>query len=104
MVSTTAAEASSYQRGDIEKAMANDRQVSARVSGGDDDHEGGECDAPDDLNNGRQALIAIPLVKETRGRYEALAQSTACRRCCRKSGRRIADHALEAGDAVQGHD
>jgi hypothetical protein len=48
------------------------------------------ADAQDDLNNGRQALIAIPLVKETRGRYEALAQSTRLQTLLPEIGKTIA--------------
>jgi hypothetical protein len=90
MVSTTAAESSSYQRGDIEKAMATIAKSGARVSVAMTTTRVANADAQDDLNNGRQALIAIPLVKETRGRYEALAQSTRLQTLLPEIGKTIA--------------
>jgi len=74
IVSTTAAEASSYQIPDIEKAMKNIVLFGGRLFVAMTTTKVADANAADDLNNGRQALIAIPLVKETRGKYEALAQ------------------------------
>jgi hypothetical protein len=105
VVSTTAAEAWSYQQPDLEKAMGNFAKYGARlsvamtttknsaslaqrtgsVSGGTS-----ASDDVQDLNNGRQALIAIPLVKATQGKYEALAQPSALQNILPEWGKMIA--------------
>jgi len=92
IVSTTAAEAASYQRDEIEKAMTNFVKDGARLSvamtttrnsssleqrtATAASGSGGATASDDvqDLNNGRQALIGQPLTKSTNGKYEALAQ------------------------------
>ena len=74
MVSTTAAESTSYQMGDTEKAMGVIANTGTRVMVAMTTTKIGSSEAVEDMNSGRQALIAIPLVKATRGRYEALAQ------------------------------
>jgi hypothetical protein len=103
IVSTTAAEASAYQRNDLEKAMGtfarlgarlsvamtttkNSASLSQRTSGSG----GGSGDDVQDLNNGRQALIAIPLAKQTQGKYEALAQPSALQTILPEWGKMIA--------------
>jgi hypothetical protein len=43
------------------------------------------------MNSGRQALIAIPLVKGTRGRYEALAQFSRLATLLPEFGKNIAE-------------
>jgi hypothetical protein len=73
MISTTAPEVSSVQRDTIEKGLNTLQQRGARVSVAMTTTRAGDASALDDLNNGRQALIAIPIVKASRGRYEALA-------------------------------
>jgi len=92
IVSTTAAEAASYQRDEIEKAMTNFVKFGARLSVAMTTTRNSSSleqrtataasanagptasDDVQDLNNGRQALIAMPLSKSTNGKYEALAQ------------------------------
>jgi hypothetical protein len=74
MVSTTAAESTSYQRDSTEKAMATIANSGTRVLVAMTTTKAGNTEAVADMNSGRQALIAIPLTKATRGRYEALAQ------------------------------
>jgi hypothetical protein len=89
MVSTTANEATSYQVPEIEKAlsflatrkarlmvtMTSTRATAALRKAGDLITET-EAAGVGDLNTNRQALIAIPTVKATRGRYEAIAVTT----------------------------
>jgi hypothetical protein len=106
VVSTTAAEASAYQRGDIEKAMTNFTKYGARLSvamtttksSSDLNQRTGTAslnstvsnsDDVQDLNNGRQALIAIPLVKATNGKYEALAQPSALEKILPEWGKMV---------------
>jgi hypothetical protein len=107
IVSTTAAEASSYQIPAIEKAMAAFAKAGARLSvamttsrnaaslnqrSGTASVGGGTSASDDvqDLNNGRQALIAIPLTKQTQGKYEALAQPSALQNLLPEWGKMIA--------------
>jgi len=107
IVSTTAAEASSYQIPAIEKAMAAFARLGARLSvamttsrnaaslnqrTGTPSAAGGPTASDDvqDLNNGRQALIAIPLTKQTQGKYEALAQPSALQTILPEWGKMIA--------------
>jgi hypothetical protein len=73
MVSTTAPEVSSVQRDTIEKGLKTLLTRGARVSVAMTTTRPGDSNSVDDLNNGRQALIAIPVVKASRGKYEALA-------------------------------
>ena len=75
LVSTTASEAVSYQVPEIEQAFAVLKQRRARVFVTmTSEPRKGLGFAP--LNEGRQALIAIPVVQLTGGRYEALATSS----------------------------
>jgi hypothetical protein len=74
MISTTAAENTSYQMPQTEKAMGIIANSGTRVMVAMTTTKVGSTEAVEDMNSGRQALIAIPLVKATRGRYEALAQ------------------------------
>jgi hypothetical protein len=73
MISTTAPEVSSVQRDTIEKGLKTLMQRGARVSVAMTTTKPSDANAIDDLNNGRQALIAIPIVKASNGKYEALA-------------------------------
>jgi hypothetical protein len=108
IVSTTAAEASSYQRDAIEKAMTNFTKFGARLSvamtttrtSSDLNQRTGTTslnstvsasDDVQDLNNGRQALIAVPLVKATNGKYEALAQPSALEKILPEWGKTLAN-------------
>lgn len=91
MVSTTAAEVSSYQRDSIEKAMATIANNGARVMVAMTTTKSGDGQAAEDMNSGRQALIAIPLVKATRGRYEALAQFSRLATLLPEFGKNIAE-------------
>jgi hypothetical protein len=74
VVSTTAAESTSYQMPDMEKALGTIANTGTRVMVAMTTTKTGNTEATQDMNSGRQALIAIPLTKATRGRYEALAQ------------------------------
>ena len=91
IISTTAPEASSYQIPEIEKAMKVIATNGARVSVAMTTTKTADATALDDLNNGRQALIAIPLVKATRGRYEALATSIRLQTLLPEMGKALAD-------------
>jgi hypothetical protein len=91
MVSTTAAEVSSYQRDSIEKAMATIANSGTRVMVAMTTTKTGDTEAAADMNSGRQALIAIPLVKGTRGRYEALAQFSRLATLLPEFGKNIAE-------------
>jgi hypothetical protein len=107
VVSTTAAEATSYQKNDLDKmgnnfikygarlsvAMTttkNSASLQQRTSGG-----GGGADDVQDLNNGRQALIAIPLTKATNGKYEALAQPSTLQTILPEWGKMLASIATK---------
>jgi hypothetical protein len=107
VVSTTAAEATAYQKNDLDKmgtnflkfgarlsvAMTttkNSASLQQRTSGG-----GGSADDVQDLNNGRQALIAIPLTKATNGKYEALAQPSALQNILPEWGKMLASIATK---------
>src|SRR6188768_74731 len=91
MVSTTAAESTSYQMGETEKAMGTIANSRARVMVAMTTTKVGSSEAVEDMNSGRQALIAIPLTKATRGRYEALAQSSRLATLLPEFGKNIAD-------------
>ena len=91
IVSTTAAEVTSYQRDSIEKAMATIANSGARVMVAMTTTKTGSTEAVEDMNSGRQALIAIPLVKATRGRYEALAQFSRLATLLPEFGKNIAE-------------
>jgi hypothetical protein len=112
IVSTTAAEASSYQIPQIEKAMGDFAKYGARLSvamtttksSSDLNQRTGTAslnstvsnsDDVQDLNNGRQALIAIPLVKQTNGKYEALAQPSALQTVLPQWGKMLASIAAK---------
>lgn len=75
MVSTTATEATSYELPEIEKALgflkARKARVYVTMISGRQDAEGLAA-----INTARQALIAIPATEATRGKYEALANSS----------------------------
>lgn len=75
LISTTAADATSYQIGDTEKAMNTLRQRGARVSLVMTTTAVQDAEANDQLKNGRQALIGGPLSQATRGKFEALRDS-----------------------------
>ena len=91
IVSTTAAEASSYQMPAIEKAMGVIANNRARVMIAMTTTKVGSTEAVEDMNSGRQALIGIPLTKGTRGRYEALAQSSRLQTLLPEFGKNIGD-------------
>ena len=91
IVATTAAEASSYQMPAIEKAMGVIANNRARVMIAMTTTKVGSTEAVEDMNSGRQALIGIPLVKGTRGRYEALAQSSRLATLLPEYGKNIGD-------------
>jgi len=72
MVSTSAPEASSLQRDTIEKALKTLLTRSARVSVAMTTTKPTDADSVDALKNGRQALIATPIVKASGGKFETL--------------------------------
>jgi hypothetical protein len=76
MVSTTANEVTSYQVPEIEKALNFLAARRARLIVTMTSTRSGDVNAVADLNTNRQALIAIPATKATRGRYEAIAISS----------------------------
>jgi hypothetical protein len=89
MVSTTANEASSYQPSEVNRALIFLQQRKARVyvtmTSAKQDVEG-----LSQINAGRQAIIAIPATKATRGRYEALANPSRLATLLPEFGREIA--------------
>jgi hypothetical protein len=91
MVATTQAENWSYQMPETEKAMAAIANAKARVMVAMTTTKVGSTEAIEDMNSGRQALIAIPLTKATRGRYEALAQSSRLATLLPEYGKNVAD-------------
>jgi len=72
MVSTSAPEASSLQRDTIEKALKTLLTRGARVSLAMTTTKPTNADAVDALKNGRQALIATPIVKASGGKFETM--------------------------------
>ena len=72
MVSTTAPESSSAQRDTIEKALKTLQTRGARVSVAITTTKPTDGESVDNLKNGRQVLIATPIVKASRGKFEAL--------------------------------
>jgi hypothetical protein len=91
IVSTSAAEATSYQRDATEKAMATIANSGTRVLVAMTTTAVGNNQAVEDMNSGRQALIAIPLTKATRGRYEGLAQSSRLATLLPEFGKNLAE-------------
>jgi hypothetical protein len=86
MVSTTANDQMSYQVPEIEKALNFLVTRRARLMVTMTSTHG----AVGDPNASRQAIIAIPAVKATRGRYEALAASSRLATLLPEIGREIA--------------
>jgi hypothetical protein len=72
MVSTSAPESSSLQRDTIEKGLKILLSRGARVSVAMTTTKPTDADSIDNLKNGRQALIAAPIVKASGGRFETL--------------------------------
>jgi hypothetical protein len=72
MVSTSAPESSSLQRDTIEKALKTLQTRGARVSLAMTTTRPTNADSVDGLKNGRQVLIATPIVTASRGKFEAL--------------------------------
>jgi hypothetical protein len=75
-VSTTAPEVTSVQREGIEKAFKFIAARGGKVYVTMTSTRTGDATAAADINSNRQALIAIPIVKATGGRYEAIAVSS----------------------------
>lgn len=73
MVSTSGPEASNIQVDTLQKAFGSLQSRGARVSIVMLSTKSGDANASLDLNDGRQAQIGMPIVKATRGKYEALA-------------------------------
>jgi hypothetical protein len=72
MVSTSAPENSSLQRDTIEKALKTLLTRGARVSLAMTTTKPTDADSVDNLKNGRQALIATPIVKASGGKFETM--------------------------------
>jgi hypothetical protein len=72
MVSTSAPESSQAERDTLEKAMKTLVTRGARVSVAMTTTKPTDADLVDNLKNGRQALIAAPLVNASRGKFEAM--------------------------------
>jgi hypothetical protein len=90
MVSTTANEVASYQVREIEKALNFLATRKARLMVTMTSTKSGDVSAVADLNTNRQAMIAIPATKATRGRYEAIAISNRLATLLPEFGREIA--------------
>ena len=92
LVSTTAPESTSYPNvADVSKAIANIANVGGRVHIAMTTTKVGSTESVADLNSGRQALIGIPLTKQTRGRYEGLAQSSRLATLLPEYGKNVLD-------------
>ena len=91
MVSTTAAEVSSVQLDTIERAIKTLVGRGARVYTAMTTTRAGDQSQLEELNNGRQAIIGMQIVKLTRGRYEAMADSRGLVDLLPKWGKEIAD-------------
>lgn len=79
MVSTTANESSSYEMPDIQKAFQFMQARKAKLyvaMVAARDRGVADLESVTDINTNRQALIALPVVKATGGRYEPLAISS----------------------------
>ena len=76
MISTTANEQTSYQVPEVEKALTFLGLRKARVMVVMTSTKTGDATAVADLNTNRQAIIAIPVTKSTRGRYESIGVSS----------------------------
>jgi hypothetical protein len=72
MVSTSAPEQSSLQIDTIEKALKTLATRGARVSVLMTTTRPTDADSVDQMKNGRQALIAAPIIKASRGKFETL--------------------------------
>jgi hypothetical protein len=90
MVSTTANEATSYQLPEIEKALNLLVSRRARLMVAITSTRANDATAAADINTNRQAIIAIPATKATRGRYEAIAISNRLNTLLPDMGREIA--------------
>ena len=76
MLSTAANETSSYQPKEIEKAVGFLVGRKARLNVVIMSTRTGQASSAETLNSNLQAIVAIPAVKATNGRYEALAVSS----------------------------
>ena len=90
MISTTANEATSYQVPEVEKALNFLTARKARLMVTMTSTKANDATAVADLNTNRQAIIAIPSVRATRGRYEAIAISSRLATLLPEFGRDIA--------------
>ena len=72
MVSTSAPESSSLQRDTIEKALKTLLTRGARVSVAMTTTKPTDADSLDNLKNGRQALIATPIVNASGGKFQTV--------------------------------
>lgn len=88
MISTTANEATSYQVGEIDRALRFLVARKARLMVAITSTRSTETT---DMNTNRQAIIAIPATEATRGRYEALSISNRLTTLLPEMGRDIAN-------------
>jgi hypothetical protein len=76
MISTTHNEAVSYQPPEVQKALTFLATRRAKLFVTIMSTRAGDVTAASQINDNRQAMIAMPAVKATNGKYEALAIST----------------------------
>ena len=100
-LSTTENEAASYQVNEVEKALTFLTQRKARIFITIFSAKANDVNAVADLNTNRQALISIPLVKATNGKFETLAISNRLATLLPEFGREIAILARKHGNQVR---
>ena len=92
MVSTAAAESSSYQPPEVQRWMTSLTQRRARLFVSVNSTRSGDARAQADINTNRQAIIAIPYTKVLNGRYEAIAIFNRLQTLLPEFGKEIADY------------
>lgn len=92
MVSTAAAEASSYQPGEVNKWVNALGARRARLFVSVNSTRSGDATAQANINTNRQAIIAIPATKALNGRYEAIAIFNRLQTLLPEFGKEIADY------------
>ncbi len=97
MVSTASNESSSYQPSEVQKAMNYLATRRARLYVTVNSTRSGDATAAADLNNNRQAIIAIPVTKALNGRFEALAIFNRLDTLLPEMGRELAAYAKRLG-------
>src|SRR5687768_3010054 len=92
MVSTAAAESSSYQPPEVDRWMKNLVQRRVRLFVSVNSTRSGDARAQADINTNRQAIISIPYTKVLNGRYEAIAIFNRLQTLLPEFGKEIADY------------